>query len=494
MADDSPLIRSLRAAVAAAPDDVPLRLHFAELLLAEGRNDEAVAEAAVSLQHAPGDAAARALMIRAMGLPATPPTSPPVPAAPAAPAVPPVPPVLAAPVAPAAPTGTGGTTGLTSHADPTSLEEPPAPGTPAEYTGPTSPVTPAEQPQPARPADHTGPQPPESPVDGPAFDWAAAEQQVRDVVGPRFLTEPQAEGGDAPAAWDVDAPGSVRLADVGGMDEVKDRLEAAFLAPMRNPELRRLYGKSLRGGLLLYGPPGCGKTFIARAVAGELGANFLTVSLSDVLDMWIGASEKNVHDIFETARRQAPCVVFLDELDALGAKRSRTHHSGLRNVVNQLLTELDGIASGAGNEGVFVLAATNVPWDVDIALRRPGRLDRTLLVLPPDATAREAILRYHLRERPVESVDLGKLVKATEDFSGADLAHVCESAAETALLDSARSGSVRLITTKDLLGAAKQIKPSTEPWFAAARNVAMFANEGGLYDDLLTHLKRKRKL
>ncbi|MET9722590.1 tetratricopeptide repeat protein [Streptomyces zaomyceticus] len=457
MADESPLIRSLRAAVAAAPDDVPLRLHFAELLLAEGRNDEAVSEAAVALQHAPGDAGARALMVRAMGLP---------PAPAVAPGTTPAPPAQAP--APAAPTRDAATDG-------------PAVGRPA-----------TDGPAVDRPATD-GPA-----VDRPGFDWDAAEQQVQDLVGPRFLEDPQAAAGEGPAgdaaAWDVDAPGSVRLADVGGMEEVKDRLEAAFLAPMRNPELRRLYGKSLRGGLLLYGPPGCGKTFIARAVAGELGANFLTVSLSDVLDMWIGASEKNIHDIFETARRQAPCVVFLDELDALGAKRSRTHHSGLRNVVNQLLTELDGIASGAGNEGVFVLAATNVPWDVDIALRRPGRLDRTLLVLPPDATAREAILRYHLRERPIEAVDLGKLVKATEDFSGADLAHVCETAAEAALLDSARSGSVRLISTKDLLGAAKQIKPSTEPWFAAARNVAMFANEGGLYDDLLAHLKRKRKL
>lgn len=277
------------------------------------------------------------------------------------------------------------------------------------------------------------------------------------------------------------------------MQQVKDRLDAAFLAPMRNPELRKLYGKSLRGGLLLYGPPGCGKTFIARAVAGELGAGFMSVSLSDILDMYVGTSEKNVHDIFEAARRQAPCVVFLDELDALGAKRSRTQHGGLRNVVNQLLTELDGI-NAAQNEGVFVLAATNVPWDVDLALRRPGRLDRTLLVLPPDAPAREAILRYHLRERPIESVDLGKIVKVTEDFSGADLAHVCESAAEYALLDSARSGAVRMIGTKDLLNAAKQIKPSSESWFASARNVAMFANDGGVYDDLVAYLKKKRKL
>ncbi|MFF8829530.1 ATP-binding protein [Streptomyces sp. NPDC015131] len=420
MSDESPLIRSLRAAVAAAPGDVPLRLHLAELLLQEGRGDEAVAEAAAALQHAPGDADARALMGRAMGIP------------------------------------------------------------------PAPPVPPAAAPSPGPRQD---------------FDWAAAEQEVGDLVPPRFVEGAEApltaDGlGDGPGdagAWDVEVPGAVRLADVGGMQEVKDRLEAAFLAPMRNPELRKLYGKSLRGGLLLYGPPGCGKTFIARAVAGELGASFLSVSLSDVLDMYIGASEKNVHDIFETARAQAPCVVFLDELDALGAKRSRSHHSGLRNVVNQLLTELDGIAAGS-NEGVFVLAATNVPWDVDIALRRPGRLDRTLLVLPPDAAAREAVLRYHLRDRPIESVDLAKLVRATEDFSGADLAHVCDSAAETALLDSARTGTVRMINMRDLLGAAKQIRPSTDPWFAAARNVATFANDGGMYDDLLAYLKRKRKL
>ncbi|MFF7181421.1 AAA family ATPase [Streptomyces sp. NPDC008121] len=464
MADESPLIRSLRAAVAAAPGDVPLRLHVAELLLAEGRNDEAVAEAAVALQHAPGDAAARAVMARAMGLPATGPATPEVSAAPERPDN--------APAAPAAP------------------EVPPAPEAPDAPEVPPAPTAP-----PAAPAP---------------FDWDAAEREVGDVVGPRFVESgPDGDGGgglerpltadgsgdpgDA-SAWDVDAPGSVRLADVGGMQQVKDRLEAAFLAPMRNPELRRLYGKSLRGGLLLYGPPGCGKTFIARAVAGELGASFLSVSLSDILDMYIGTSEKNVHDIFETARRQAPCVVFLDELDALGAKRSRTHHSGLRNVVNQLLTELDGVDSGPGNDGVFVLAATNVPWDVDLALRRPGRLDRTLLVLPPDAPAREAILRYHLRERPIEAVDLGKLAKVTEDFSGADLAHLCETAAESALLDSARTGTVRMIGMKDLLGAAKQIKPSSESWFAAARNVAMFANDGGTYDDLLAYLKRKRKL
>ncbi|MFK0258219.1 ATP-binding protein [Streptomyces sp. NPDC090445] len=467
---ESPLIGSLRAAVAAAPLDVPLRLHLAELLLDAGHGDAAVAEAATALTRAPGDAQARALMVRAMGGPA-----------PATPAGQPAPPAGQPAPPAAAPAGQ------------------PAPPAAAPAGQPAPPAAPPAG-QPAAPAAPAG-------QGARGFDWAAAQQELGDAVPPRFAAVPDTDAQEDPLAadgsgdpgraraYDVDAPGgprAVRLADVGGMREVKDRLEAAFLAPMRNPELRRLYGKSLRGGLLLYGPPGCGKTFIARAVAGELGANFVSVSINDVLDMWVGNSERNMHEVFETARRQAPCVVFLDELDALGAKRSRTHHSGMRNTVNQLLTELDGVADA--NDGVFVLAATNVPWDVDIALRRPGRLDRTLLVLPPDGPARDAILRYHLRDRPIESVDLGRLVKATEGFSGADLAHVCEGAAEAALLDSARTGTVRLINTKDLLGAAKAIRPSTEPWFAAARNVAMFANEGGTYDELLAYLKKARKL
>ena len=288
---------------------------------------------------------------------------------------------------------------------------------------------------------------------------------------------------------DPDAERSaVTLADVGGLEDVKRRLVSSFLAPARNPELRKLFGTSMRGGLLLYGPPGCGKTFLARAVAGELGARFFAVGLHEVLDMWLGQSERNLHEVFETARRCAPCVLFLDEVDALGMKRSNLSRSAGRNVVVQLLNELDGTMSR--NEGLFVLAATNQPWDVDPALRRPGRLDRTLLVLPPDQPARRAILAYHLRGRPTAGVDVERLAARSEGYSGADLRLVCESAAEAALEASVAAGAARRIEMADLERALAEVRPSVRPWFEVARNYVLFANQDGSYDDLLAYLRR----
>ena len=285
---------------------------------------------------------------------------------------------------------------------------------------------------------------------------------------------------------------TVTLADVGGMEKVKERLELSFLGPLRNPELRSYYGKSLRGGLLLYGPPGCGKTYIASAVAGELGSAFFPVGLNDVLDMWLGESERRLHEIFELARRHAPCVLFLDELDGLGRKRSQTRNSAGRNVINQLLMELDGVQNS--NEGVFVLAATNHPWDVDVALRRPGRLDRTVLVLPPDETARLAILTRNMEERPTDRINLAKVAKRTDGLSGADLAGLCEAAGELALHDSIRSGQARPITESDFDRALKDVHASTTPWFTIAHGYAVYANDGGQYDDLLAYVREKKLL
>jgi AAA+ superfamily predicted ATPase len=292
---------------------------------------------------------------------------------------------------------------------------------------------------------------------------------------------------DASPFFEIERP-EISLADVAGMEKVKERLVLSFLAPLKQPELRRLYGKKLRGGLLLYGPPGCGKTYIARAVAGEMNARFFSIGVADVLSKWLGESEGNVKNAFELARRNRPCVVFLDELDAIGHKRSQLTSSS-HSVVNQLLDEMDSV--GKDNEGIFVLAATNHPWDVDAALRRPGRLDRSVLVLPPDEAARRRVLELGLQDRPVEGIDLDDLARRTNGYSGADLTHLVDSAAELAMAHAVKTGKVRPIGSRDFSAALKEVRPTTQAWFDTAKNYALYANEGGLYDDLLAHLKRR---
>jgi SpoVK/Ycf46/Vps4 family AAA+-type ATPase len=206
--------------------------------------------------------------------------------------------------------------------------------------------------------------------------------------------------------------------------------------------------------------------------------------------MWLGESERKLHEIFELARRNAPCVLFFDEIDALGQKRSHLRHSAARGIVNQLLAEMDG--AQADNQGVFILGATNHLWDVDTALRRPQRFDRVLLVLPPDELARAAIFLMNMRDRPTENIDYAWLAKRTDEFSGADIAHLCESAAENAMEDSMLTGNVRPITMADFQKALQEVRPSTRAWFETARNFAQFANEGGTYDDLLEYIRKRR--
>jgi SpoVK/Ycf46/Vps4 family AAA+-type ATPase len=325
--------------------------------------------------------------------------------------------------------------------------------------------------------------------EGEAFE--AEQLRVAAEADVQAAADADADAAQDAQGWADERP-TVRLDDVGGMEPVKRRLQTAFLGPLRNPELRKLYGASLRGGLLLFGPPGCGKTFIARATAGELGARFMSIGLSDVLDMWLGQSERQLRALFERARRLAPVVVFFDEIDALGQKRTQLRHSAGRNVVNQLLAELDG--ADRDNAGVFVLGATNHPWDVDTALLRPGRFDRRLLVLPPDAPARETILGFHLRERPTRDLDLGWLAGHTDGYSGADLAHLCDSAAELAIEASLSDGHPRPIDMRFMRQALKDVRPSIAAWFETARNYALFGNDDGVYDELVAYMREHRLL
>jgi AAA+ superfamily predicted ATPase len=318
-----------------------------------------------------------------------------------------------------------------------------------------------------------------------------ADEQEEPFQPPRKMgadgdTQPP---GPDDSLWVVE-DSNVKLSDVAGLEQVKARLHMTFLGPMMSPDMREAFGHKMRGGLMLYGPPGCGKTYLAKAIAGELGAGFLSVGISEVLDMWLGNSEKNLHAAFEAARRRKPCVLFFDEIDALGRKRTLTRDHGGRGVINQLLSELDGVKSN--NDGVFILAATNHPWDVDSALRRPGRFDRLLLVSPPDRPAREAIARLALMSRPHENLDWTWISEKTEDFSGADVRYLCETAVEFALAESMRVGRVCPVDQNMIKRALKEVKASMRPWLESAKNYALFSNDGGEYDDLLQYLKARR--
>ncbi|MDZ4851973.1 MAG: AAA family ATPase [Pirellulaceae bacterium] len=287
---------------------------------------------------------------------------------------------------------------------------------------------------------------------------------------------------------DIERP-QISFKDIGGMTKVKEEIQVKIIYPLTHSEMYAAYGKKVGGGILMYGPPGCGKTHFARATAGEVNSKFISIGINDVLDMWVGNSERNLHSIFEQARRNRPCVLFFDEVDALGASRSDMRQSSGRHLVNQFLAEMDGIDSN--NEGVLILGATNAPWHIDSAFRRPGRFDQVIFVPPPDAIAREEIMKILLDGKPTQDVDCSQIASKAVDFSGADLKAVVDRAVEAKLTEAIRTGKPTPLTTKDLLASTRIVKPSTREWFATARNHALYANQGGTYDDILQYLKLK---
>lgn len=330
------------------------------------------------------------------------------------------------------------------------------------------------------------------------LDPESADPELATQLG-YLPEEPQSElveGRRRAAAEDLSSSGGfnmerpdVTFADVGGMDEVKEEIALKIIYPLQHPELYQAYGKKAGGGILLYGPPGCGKTFLARATAGEIASSFLTIGIQDVLDMWIGNSERNIHAIFEQARASRPCVLFFDEVDALGAKRSDFRQGAGRSMINQFLMELDGV--NTDNSGVLILAATNAPWHVDSAFRRPGRFDRVIFVPPPDASARQQILQLQCRGKPQRELDFAKVAGKTEGLSGADLKSLVDRAIEDKLRTAMKAGGLKPLETADLLQAAKSFKPSVREWFTTARNYALYSNQDGSYDEVLKYLKIK---
>lgn len=226
---------------------------------------------------------------------------------------------------------------------------------------------------------------------------------------------------------------NVKWNDIGGLEDVKKELVETVQFPVDYPEMFMKFGMNPSKGVLFYGPPGCGKTLLAKAIASQCESNFISVKGPELLTMWVGESEANVRDIFDKARAASPCVLFFDELDSIATSRSSNKgDSGATDrVLNQLLTEMDGMNV---KKNVFVIGATNRPDQLDSALMRPGRLDQLIYIPLPDLESRDAIFRANLKNSPVDpSVDIRTLAKSTEGFSGADITEICQRACKFAI-------------------------------------------------------------
>ncbi|MFC5268162.1 tetratricopeptide repeat protein [Kribbella qitaiheensis] len=322
-------------------------------------------------------------------------------------------------------------------------------------------------------------------VEGTGRLQQLADELIAERSGVKIKVGPEDE-----APFEFDTPKeSTTFDQVGGMDEIKRVIHRMVILPLSRPELYEKYGRKAGGGVMLYGPPGCGKTLLARATAGECGLPFVNVRIEDVMDPYLGVSERNLHAAFERARANAPCVLFLDELDALAFARHKHGGSESRRLVDVLLQELDAI--GSENEGLLVLAATNAPWDVDEAMLRPGRFDRVIFVPPPDERARADILSVLVKEVPSVGLDLKALANQTPMFSGADLRALVERGVDRVIDEALTSGGEPPLSMQHLTTALPTVKPSTLDWLHRVRSYIEFANQSERYDDVAAYLRSK---
>ena len=261
----------------------------------------------------------------------------------------------------------------------------------------------------------------------------------------------------------------IKWTDIGGLDEVKSRLKEVVEWPLKHPKAFKRLGISPPRGILLYGPPGCGKTLLAKAVASESEANFISIKGPELLSKWVGESEKMIRNIFKKAKQVAPTIVFFDEIDSVAPRRSGSRGENVtERVVSQLLTELNGLED---LHDVVVIAATNRPDIVDPALLRPGRFDRQIFINPPDREARLAVFRVHTAKMPLKDVNIDMLADKTDGYSGADIEAICTEAGLNALREDMETKEV---TAKNFSDALEKLKPSlTEEILEYYKNIDM---------------------
>lgn len=293
-----------------------------------------------------------------------------------------------------------------------------------------------------------------------AKNLKARRQAVREKAAAR---KSGGDGADAevPQEWLVAEKPTIRFEHIAGLEDVKEQIRVKMIYPFTHAEKARKYRIRTGGGILLYGPPGTGKTMIAKAVAGELDAAFFAIAPSEILNKWVGESEKNVRKLFESARACARAVVFIDEVEALTPPRRDGESGGvMQRVVPQILNELDGFDRKEGHTLLF-MGATNEPWNIDSAMLRPGRLDEKIYVGLPDVQARRKILEMNLRDVPLESdVELSALAERLEGYSGADIAYLCRKVGEERFLESVERDDERAISKRDFEDALARLKPS----------------------------------
>lgn len=331
-------------------------------------------------------------------------------------------------------------------------------------------------------------------LDAKQLEGFEADPELEESLGIRRKANLSLIDGAAPngraEVLPLASPEKVRFADVVGMTELKKTVRLKIIEPFKDPGLFARFKKKTGGGVLLYGPPGCGKTMMAKAIATECEASFHSVGISDVLNLWIGESERQLGAVFEEARAEVPSVLFFDELDALAYSRSKARSEHTRTLVNEFLSQLDGL--GRDNEKLLVVAATNMPWDVDAAMKRPGRFDRQVFVPPPDAEARLELFQTKLVGVPFTGGDLTPLARATQHYSGADIDGVIESAKEAVLDEILMGGEERPLSVEDLRVSAEAAEPSTLEWLKTARNLVKFGGRDRTYKDVVKYLRSSK--